>query len=97
MHRRCVHKVFGLMLIFLALRTLPAAGEPQKLPHPRSSEIKSAPRAVEKSPPGQRQPEAQPKPSLSTVPYGYEGSEHKDGVHHGYDGHHNWHLKGRRR
>ena len=90
-------RIFGLMLMFFALLTLPAAGAPQKLPHSRSSEIMDAPHDIEKSPPEPQRIEARPRPVLPTVPLGYEGSEHKDGIHHGDDGHHNWHLKGGRR
>ena len=97
MNLQRVDRVFGLMLMFSALLTLPATGAPQKLPHPRSSEIRDAPHDVEKAPPEPQRPEAQPRPALPTVPLGYEGSEHKDGIHHGDDGHHNWHLKGGRR
>lgn len=39
--------------------------------------------------------EARPGPRardpIPRVPLGYEGAEHDDGVHHGYDGHHSWH------
>jgi hypothetical protein len=78
-----------------ALLTLAAGAVAQK-PHPRSSGLKAAPHSVERVFPELPQPEAQPRPALPPVPLGYEGSEHRDGIHHGYDGHHNWHLKGGR-
>lgn len=86
-------RIAGITLSVLL--TLGAGAVAQK-PHPRSSELKTVPHEVEKGPPALRRPEAQPRPALPTVPLGYEGSEHKDGIHHGYDGHHNWHLKGSR-
>ena len=82
--------------MYLAVSILPAAGEEACVPHPRSSAMTDTPRDVERAPPAHKRPEAQPKLSLPTVPLGYEGSEHKDGIHHGYDGHHNWHLRGGR-
>lgn len=97
MRIKYMSKVLGITFLFLAVPTLPIAGEETWGPHPRSSEIMNAPHDVERAPPDPQRPDAQPKPSLPMVPLGYEGSEHKDGIHHGYDGHHNWHLKGGRR
>ena len=92
-----VNRAFGLMLMFSTVLIPPITEAPQKPPHPRSSEIMGAPHDVEKAAPVLPRPDAQPRPALPTVPLGYEGSEHKDGIHHGDDGHHNWHLKGGRR
>jgi len=92
-----VERIFVILSLFLIILSRQAAGGEPALPHPRSSEIKDKPHSVREVPPQPKQPEARPTPSLPTVPLGYKGKEHKDGTHHGYDGHHNWHLKGRRR
>lgn len=79
-----------------ALLTL-GAGAVTQIPHPRSSELRTALPGSEQALPEPPPPEARPQSTLPTAPLGYEGNEHRDGIHHGYDGHHNWHLKGSRR
>ena len=83
------------VLIVAVSFTVGAGGLVQE-PHPRSSELKTTPHEVEQASPEAQRPDARPRPALPTVPLGYEGSEHRDGIHHGSDGHHNWHLKGGR-
>lgn len=85
-----------VVLIVAVSFTLETGGMAQE-PHLRSSELKTTPHEVEKAPSVPQRPDAQPRPVVPIVPRGYEGSEHKDGTHHGNDGHHNWHLKGGRR
>ena len=85
----------GAVLILAVSFTLGAGGLVPE-PHPRSSELKTTPHNAEKAPPKPQRPDAQPRPALPMAPLGYEGSEHRDGIHHGSNGHHNWHLKGGR-
>lgn len=84
-----------VVLIVAVAFTLETRGMAQE-PHPRSSELKTAPHDAGQTPPEPQRPDAHPRPVVPMVSRGYEGSEHHDGTHHGDDGHHNWHLKGGR-